>query len=154
MSERDFLRIASAIDAAAQAVSIAVPASTFGQRRVRCGGGSSVRAVAASMAEILGATVSCMDTLPRAALTAIQARSLPTLGLAQTAAPAAALLVIGPARSASFAACMAILLARHCMSAAGIADCFLVVTDTMSSPVDDPHQELPHPDMTNRCAQG
>jgi hypothetical protein len=153
-SERVFQRIAIAKDAAAPAASMALPTSTFGQRRLRCRGGSSVRAVAASMAEILGATLSCTETLPRAALTAIQARTLPTLGLAQTAAPAAAFRVIGAAWSASFAACMAIFLARHCIWAAGMAGCFLVVTDTMSSPVDDPDQELPHPDMANRCSCG
>lgn len=101
---RDLLRIAMAVAAAAPAASKAVPASTFGQRRA-CGlGGSSLRAVAASIDEILGATLSCTETLPRAALTAIQARRRPTRGLAQPAAPVApclavmaALLLIGPA---------------------------------------------------------
>ncbi len=132
---RDLLRIAMAMAAAPPAASNAVPASTLGQRRARGRGGSSLRAVAASMYEILGAKLSWTETLPRAALTAIQARTRPTLGLAQPAAPTAAFLVIGPAWSASFDACMAIFLARHCMSAAGIADCFLLVSDTMSSPV-------------------
>jgi hypothetical protein len=49
---------------------------------------------------------------------------------------------------------MAILLARHCMSAAGMTDCFLLVTDTLSSPVDNPHQELPRADLANRCWRG
>jgi hypothetical protein len=98
------LRIAIAVAAAAPAASNAVPAITLGQRRA-CGfGGSSRRAVAASMYEILGATFSCTVTLPRAALTAIHARIRPTRGLAHPAAPVAlclavmaALLVIGRA---------------------------------------------------------
>jgi len=125
------LRSAIAVAAAAPAASSAVPAITFGQRRPRGLGGSSLRAVAASMADTLGAMLSCTETLPRAALTAIHARRRPTRGLAQPAAPVApclavfaALLVIGPAWSASFDACIAIFLARHCMSAAGITDCF------------------------------
>ncbi len=102
--ERAFFRIAMAVAAAAPAASNAVPASTLGQRRA-CGfGGSSLRAVAASTDESLGATFSCTETLPRAALTAIQARTRPTRGRAQPAAPVArrlaviaALLVIGRA---------------------------------------------------------
>jgi hypothetical protein len=90
------------------------------------------------MDEIFGATVSCTETLPRAARIAIHARTRPTLGLAQSAAPPAprlavpaALFVTGPAWSASFDACIASFLARHCMSAAGmLADLFLVMTDT------------------------
>ncbi len=49
---------------------------------------------------------------------------------------------------------MAIFLARHCMSAAGIADCFDAVTDTMSSPVDNPHVELPRSDLVNPVGEG
>src|SRR5215469_7860622 len=94
---RDLLRIAMAVAAAAPAASNAVPASTFGQRR-DCGlGGSSLRATPASTEETLGATVSWTETLPRAALTAIQARTRPTRGLAQPAAPMVAFLVIGRA---------------------------------------------------------
>lgn len=148
---RDLLRIARAVAAAAPAASKAVPASTFGQRRVRDRGGSSVRAVAASMAEIRGATLSCIATLPRAALTAAQARTRPTLGLAQPAAPTAYFLLIGPARSASLDACIAIFLARHCISAAGMADCFLLVTDTLSSPVNNLHLEFPFPGSVNQA---
>jgi hypothetical protein len=131
------LRSANAVAAATPAASSAVPASTLGQRRERGLGGSSRLAVAASIAETLGATVSCTATLPRAARTAIHARSRPTLGLAHVAAVSAlcravsaALLVIGPAWSASLEACMAIFLARHCMSAAGIVLRFVVVTAT------------------------
>jgi hypothetical protein len=110
----------------------------LGQRRDDRGlGGSSRLAVAASSAETLGASVSCTETLPRAARTAIHARTRPTLGLAQFAAlPApylavkAAFLEIGPAWSANFEACMASFLARHCMSAAGIVVCFVVDTAT------------------------
>ena len=68
---------------------------------------------------------------------------MPTLGLAQLVASSApflaviaarfvvmaARLVAGAAWSASLAACIAIFLARRCMSA-GMAGCFLVVTDT------------------------
>jgi len=93
------------------------------------------------MAATLGATVSCTETLPRAALTAIHARTLPTRGLAQFAAvPArrlavsAALFVSGRAWSASFEACIAIFRARHCMSAAGMVVRFPDVTNTLSSP--------------------
>jgi hypothetical protein len=96
------LRMAIAAAAAAPAASSAVPASTFGQRRLAGAGGSSLRAVAASIAETLGPTLFCIETLPLAALTAIQARTRPTFGLAQVAAPPArrravlaALLVIG-----------------------------------------------------------
>jgi len=154
---RCLLRMAMAAAAAAPAASSAVPASTLGNRLDRGLGGSSRRAVAASMAESLGATVSCTETLPRAALTAIHARTRPTRGLAQSAAvPArclaflAALFVIGPAWSASFDACMAIFRARHCMSAAGTAVRFPDVTDTLSSPVSSPHREVPRRSPVNR----
>ena len=154
-------RMAIAAAAAAPAASMAVPASTFGKRRDRGFGGSSFRAAMASMAETLGATVSCIETLPRAALTAIHARTRPTLGLAQVAAlPApclavmAALLVIGRAWSASFDACMAIFLARHCMSAAGLAASFLDVTDTDVLPRSDPHREVPRLSPVNRGVPG
>jgi hypothetical protein len=150
-------RMAMAAAAAAPAASRAVPAITFGQRRDRGLGGSSRRAVAASMVESRGATVSWTETLPRAALTAIHARALPTRGLAHVAAlPAprlavfAALFVIGRAWSASLDACMAIFRARHCMSAAGMTTFFLDVTDTLSSPVSDPHRKLPRPSPVNR----
>jgi len=93
-----------AVAAAAPAASKAVPAITFGQRRAWGFGGSSLRAAAASTDDNLGATFSWSETLPRAALTAIQARTRPTRGLAQPAAPVApylaviaALLVIGRA---------------------------------------------------------
>src|SRR5580658_194486 len=158
---RDRLRIAIAVAAAAPAARSAVPASTLGHRRA-CGlGGSSLRAAAASTEDTRGATLSCTDTLPLAALTAIQARARPTLGFAQLAAPPApwpavmaALLVIGPALLASFDACIAIFLARHCMSAAGTTDCFWVVSDTMSSPVINPHQELPRHHRVNPLGRG
>ncbi len=88
--------------------------------------------------------------LPRAALTAIQARARPTLGLVQPAAlpaPALALLaarrVSGRAWSASFAAWTAIFLARHCMSVVGMIGVLCIVAGTMSSPVINPHEELP-----------
>jgi hypothetical protein len=138
---REFLRIAMAVAAAAPAASSAVPARTFGQRRDCRLGGSSFLAAIAIMAETLGATVSVIETLPRAALTAIHARALLTCGLAHVAAVPArrlavfvALFVMGAARSASFDACMAIFLARHCMSAAGMMACFLDITDTDPSP--------------------
>jgi len=136
------LRITIAAAAAPAAASIAVPARTFGHRR-DCGfGGSSLRAVAASMADTRGATVSCTETLPLAARTAIHARALPILGMAQSAAPparrlavTAAFFVIGAAWSASFAACVAIFLACHCMAETGMpADFFLVITDTELPP--------------------
>jgi hypothetical protein len=99
---RTRLRMANAPAAAAPAASSIVPASTFGQRRLAGAGGSSLRAVAASIAETFGPILSCIETLPLAALTAIQARTRPTLGLALVAAPPArrravmvALLVIG-----------------------------------------------------------
>lgn len=79
----DRLRMAIAAAAAAPAASSAVPASTFGQRLVCGTGGSSFRAAVASTDETLGARCSCTEMLPRAALTAIQARTRPTLGLAQ-----------------------------------------------------------------------
>ena len=155
---REFFRIAIAVAAAAQAASIAVPARTFGQRRDCRLGGSSFLAAIASMAEALGATVSCIEMLPRAALTAIHARALPTCGLAHVAAVSArrlaflaALLVMGAARSASFDACMAIFLARHCMSAAGVTACFLDVTDTDPSPVSNLHGEVPRSCGVNRA---
>src|SRR5215469_14466756 len=94
---RDLLRSAMAVAAAAPAASNAVPASTFGQRRA-CGlGGSSLRATPASTDETLGATLSWTEMLPRAALTAIQARTRPTRGFAQPAAVMVAFLVIGRA---------------------------------------------------------
>ena len=81
----DLFRMAIAVAAAAPAASSAVPASTFGQR-LACGTGGSRRLAAdASTEETLGATCSCTEMLPRAALTAIQARTRPTLGLAQVA---------------------------------------------------------------------
>ena len=154
---RCLARMAMAAAAAAPAASMAVPARTFGKRRERGFGGSSFRAAMANIAETLGATVSCTDSLPRTALTAIHARTRPTLGLAQVAAlPApcravvAALLVIGRAWSASFDACMAIFLARHCMSAAGLAACFLDVTDTDVLPRSNPHREVPRTTAVNR----
>ena len=154
---RCLLRIAMAAAAAAPAASMAVPARTFGKWRDRGLGGSSFRAAMANMAETLGATVSCTETLPRTALTAIHARTLPTLGLAQVAAlPApclaviAAFFVIGRAWSASFDACMAIFLARHCMSAAGVAACFLDVTDTDVLPRSNLHREVPPTGAANR----
>ena len=126
------------------------PARTFGKRRDRGFGGSSFRAAMANMAATRGATVSCTATLPRTAPTAIHARTRPTLGLAQVAALSApclavfaALLVIGRAWSASFDACMAIFLARHCMSAAGMAPCFLDVTDTEVLPRSIPTEKFP-----------
>jgi hypothetical protein len=135
---RALLRSTIAVAAAPPAASSAVPATIFGQRRPRRFGGSSLRAVVASIDETFGPMVSCTLTLPRAARIAIQARILPTLGLAQPAAPSAprlavpaALLVIGPAWSASFDACAASFLARHCMSEAGmLAALYLVTTDT------------------------
>jgi hypothetical protein len=155
---REFLRIVMAVTAAAPAASSAIPARAFGQRR-DCGlGGSSFLAATASMAETLGATVSCIEMLPRAALTAIHARALPTCGLAHVAAVSArrlaalvALFVLGAARSASFDACAAIFLARHCMSAAGMVACFLDVTDTDPSPVSNLDRELPLPRTVNRA---
>ncbi|HET9898606.1 MAG TPA: hypothetical protein VFQ44_27095 [Streptosporangiaceae bacterium] len=97
-------RTAIAVAAAAPAASRAVPARTLGQRRGCDRGGSSRRAAAASTDETAGATLSWTDTLPRAALTAIQARTRPTLGFAQpNASPAlrravvAAIFVIGRA---------------------------------------------------------
>ena len=157
---RCLLRIAMAAAAAAPAASMAVPARTFGKRRDRGFGGSSFRAAMASISETRGATVSCTATLPRTALTAIHARTLPTLGMAQVAAlPApclavlAALLVIGRAWSASFDACMAIFLARHCMSAAGMAACFLDVTDTDVLPrCKSPPRSSPHERRQSRRA--
>src|SRR5579859_179664 len=153
--------MAMATAAAAPAPSRAVPASTFGTRRERGLGGSSLRAVAASTAESLGAMISVTETLPRAARTAIHARALPTFGVAQVAAvPAlrfavsAALFVIGRAWSASFEACMAIFLARHCTSDAGMAIRFLDITDTLSSPVSNPHREVPRPCLANRAPEG
>ena len=87
------LRIAIAVAAAAPAASNAVPASTFGRPARPPLGRVEPLAALASMAEILGATFFCTATLPRAARTAIQARALPTLGLAQSAAaPAPALI--------------------------------------------------------------
>jgi hypothetical protein len=155
---RAFLRIVMAVAAAAAAASSAVPAITFGQRRDCCLGGSSFLAATASMAETLGATVSCIETLLRAALTAIHARALPTCGLAHVAALPArrlavlvALFVMGAARSASLDACMAIFLARHCISAAGMMARFPDVTDTDSSPVNNLHRELPRSCTVNRA---
>jgi hypothetical protein len=57
----------------------------------------------------------------------------------------AAFLVIGPAWSASLDACMAIFLARHCMSELGmVADFFLVMTDTDVLPVSNsPGEQFP-----------
>jgi hypothetical protein len=49
--------------------------------------------------------------------------------------------VIGRAWSASLDACMAIFRARHCMSVAGMTTFLLDVTDTLSSPVSDPHRK-------------
>jgi hypothetical protein len=155
---RAFLRIAMPAAAAAPAASSADPARTFGQRR-DCGlGGASFLAAIASMAETVGATVSCIEMLPRAALTAIHARALPTCGSAHVAAEPArrlavlvALFVMGAARSASFDACMAIFLARHCMSAAGMMACFLDVSDTEPSPVSNLHRELPRSCTVNRA---
>src|ERR1700722_16930558 len=85
----DLLRIAMAVAAAAPAASSATPAKTFGQRRAAGLGGSSRRAVAARTDETRGATLSCTEMLLLAARTAIQARTRPTRGLAQTAAPPA-----------------------------------------------------------------
>ena len=106
---RAFFRIVMAVAAAAAAASSAVPARTLGQRRDCRLGGSSFLAATVSMAEILGATVSCIEVLPRAALTAIHARALPICGLAHVAAVLArrlaslvARFVLGAARSASF----------------------------------------------------
>jgi hypothetical protein len=147
---RVFLRIAIAVAAAAHPASSAVPTRTLGQRRDFILGGSSFLAAIASMAEPLGPTVSRIEMLPRAALTAIHARALPTCGLAHVAAVPArrlailvALFVMGAARSASFDACMAIFLARHCISAGGMMACFLDVTDTGPSPVSNLHREVP-----------
>jgi len=154
---RAFLRIVMTVATAPPAASSAIPARAFGQRR-DCGlGGSSFLAATASMAETLGATVSCIEMLPRAALTAIHARALPTCGLAHVAAlPARRLAVLvarfvmGAARSASFDACAAIFLAR-CMSAAGMMACFLDITDTDPSPVSNLHRELPISRTVNRA---
>lgn len=70
------LRIDTAATAAAPARSSAMPASIGGIMRVLRFGGSSLLAAVASMAAIRGPIVSCIDTLPRAALTAIQPRAL------------------------------------------------------------------------------
>jgi hypothetical protein len=137
------LRIDTAATAAAPATSSAMPASIGGIIRFRRFGGSSLLAAVASMAATRGPIVSCIDTLPRAALTAIQPLALLTRGLAQPAAMSArrlavnaALLVIGRARSARFDACMAIFLARHCSSLAGIVlwTPFLDIADSHSFP--------------------
>jgi hypothetical protein len=155
---RAFLRIAIAAAAAAPAASSAIPARAFGHRRDCRLGGSSFLAATASMVETLGATVSCIEMLPRAALTAIHARALPTCGLAHVAAVSARCLavlvarfVMGAARSASFDACAAIFLARHCMSAVGMVVCFVDITDTDPSPVSNLHRELPRSCTVNRA---
>jgi len=98
-----------------------------------------------------------------AALIAAQARTLPTLGRAQPAAlPApdradlAARRLSGAACSASFVARKAILLACHPVFEAGIMSgfCFRVVAGTMSSPVVNPHEELPSPAGVNLARPG
>jgi len=146
--------IAMAVAAAAPAASSAAPASTFGRRRDRRLGGSSFLAAVVIMAATLGATLSCTATLPRSARTAIHTLARPILGLAHSAALPAprfaltaprfalvaprfalfvAVSVIGRAWSASLDACMAILLARLCMSAGTMA-LFLDITDTALPP--------------------
>src|SRR5258708_16513780 len=82
---RAFLRIVMAVAAAAVAASSAAPAITFGQRRDCCLGGSSFLAATPRLAETLGATVSCIETLLPAAPTAIHPRAPPTGGLAHVA---------------------------------------------------------------------